>query len=321
MSVYQDRGAWRAEWRGVKRRCKTRTEAKQMETLLKRGFGQTGGSPDAEASKLSEVLTRARKAGQWRGAQELVVLRDVTSFIETVGDLRIDAIATEHLDRWVNETMGSLADRTINRKLSAVSSVLSWAKKRSIIKDKPHIPLRRLPEPHTRWITGPEELRLLHTLTVQGAHDVALSCIVAFDTGLRMGELQRLQAKHVQDGWLHVWQSKNKRTRSIKLTERAGRALVVLLRSPGASREDETSIPSYGRIRTQWAKAKRAMGLEGDKDFVRHTMRHTTATRLVKRGANIRVVQEYLGHSSLQMTQRYAKVARADIAEAAGLLG
>lgn len=46
-----------------------------------------------------------------------------------------------------------------------------------------------------------------------------------------------------------------------------------------------------------------------------HMLRHTAATRLLYRGVNIRIIQEFLGHSSLATTQRYLKVTAQDIKE------
>ena len=48
------------------------------------------------------------------------------------------------------------------------------------------------------------------------------------------------------------------------------------------------------------------MGLDDDKEFVLHCLRHTCASRLVQKGVQIQVVQQWLGHKSIQMTLRYA---------------
>ena len=50
------------------------------------------------------------------------------------------------------------------------------------------------------------------------------------------------------------------------------------------------------------------MGLSQDEDFVFHTLRHTRATRLVELGVNLRVIQQFMGHKSIQTTLRYAHV-------------
>jgi len=48
------------------------------------------------------------------------------------------------------------------------------------------------------------------------------------------------------------------------------------------------------------------MGLEKDNEFCIHALRHTCASRLVNAGVDLYVVKELLGHSSIQITERYA---------------
>ena len=55
-----------------------------------------------------------------------------------------------------------------------------------------------------------------------------------------------------------------------------------------------------------WAWVREEMGLKDDKDFILHALRHTCASRLVNKGIDLYVVKEWLGHSSIQITERYA---------------
>jgi integrase len=57
-----------------------------------------------------------------------------------------------------------------------------------------------------------------------------------------------------------------------------------------------------------WDLAQTAMGLAGDQDFRLHACRHTCATRLLERGENTRVIQRWLGHKRLEITERDAHV-------------
>ena len=64
------------------------------------------------------------------------------------------------------------------------------------------------------------------------------------------------------------------------------------------------------QLRYAWNKAKVAMGLSGDGEFVFHALRHTRATRLVEMGVNLRVIQQFMGHKVIQ-TPRLDSLARA----------
>ena len=50
------------------------------------------------------------------------------------------------------------------------------------------------------------------------------------------------------------------------------------------------------------------LGHADDKEFVPHLCRHTCASRLVQKGVPLKVVQEWMGHKSIQVTLRYAKL-------------
>jgi site-specific recombinase XerD len=62
------------------------------------------------------------------------------------------------------------------------------------------------------------------------------------------------------------------------------------------------------------------MKLEMDSEFVIHSLRHTCASRLVIAGIDLYVVKEWLGHSSIQITERYAHLNPAKLVQAVEVL-
>ena len=68
----------------------------------------------------------------------------------------------------------------------------------------------------------------------------------------------------------------------------------------------------------QWVRAE--MGLMRDKEFVIHALRHTCASRLVNGGVDLYVVKEWLGHSSIQITERYAHLNPTKLVQAVEVL-
>jgi site-specific recombinase XerD len=73
-------------------------------------------------------------------------------------------------------------------------------------------------------------------------------------------------------------------------------------------------------FRTVWNEAKAEVGLAADDQVVPHILRHTCASRLVQNGVDIRRVQTWLGHQTLQMTLRYAHLATNDLDSCVGAL-
>ena len=129
------------------------------------------------------------------------------------------------------------------------------------------------------------------------------------DTGARLGEATGLHWNDVHDGTATFWLTKSGRSRTVPLTERVREIL--------RSMEREKSGP-FGKIkqyqfRAVWHEAKGAIGLGTDMELVPHCLRHTCASRLVRGGVDIRRVQMWLGHQTLQMTMRYSHLATHDL--------
>jgi integrase len=67
------------------------------------------------------------------------------------------------------------------------------------------------------------------------------------------------------------------------------------------------------QFRAVWNSAKDEVGLGSDPQVVPHILRHTCASRLVQGGIDMRRIQMWLGHQTLQMTMRYAHLATNDL--------
>jgi integrase len=76
----------------------------------------------------------------------------------------------------------------------------------------------------------------------------------------------------------------------------------------------------YNTFQKDWAAARRSSGLADDRQVVPHTLRHTFASRLIQKGVDIVRVQQWLGHSSLHLTLRYAHLAPSDLFDIAAIL-
>jgi integrase len=114
----------------------------------------------------------------------------------------------------------------------------------------------------------------------------------------------------VKDGFLHLRaeQTKTAWPRSVPLTERAAEILARF----------GLATVTRGRVRSRWEKAVR--DLELPQGTVFRSLRHATATRLIEKGVNLGVVQEYLGHNSIATTIGYTHPDKNTLAEAAKAL-
>jgi integrase len=125
------------------------------------------------------------------------------------------------------------------------------------------------------------------------------------DTGCRLGEaLDNLRWSNVflEDKMFLLEDTKAGNDVFKPLTTRAAIQLSM-------EKADDHPAPFSGITKWHymeaWKYAKAQAGLADDKSLVRHSLRHTTASRLVQRGANTSVVAEILGHKSVSTTARY----------------
>jgi integrase/recombinase XerC len=212
---------------------------------------------------------------------------------------------------------------TIARKLSALRSFFRFLMKRGAIERNPAetvlTPKRGRPVP--KYLSVDETFRLLDG--VKGESVLALRnraiLEMLYSAGLRVGELVAMDVQDVdfQGAWVRVVGKGNKERLS-PVGNNALRCVRGYLdkRSPGKTMRDRAgealflnrqggrlSARSVGRLLD---KVIRQLGLT--RPITPHGLRHTFATHMLDAGADLRVVQELLGHASLTTTQRYTHV-------------
>jgi integrase len=140
----------------------------------------------------------------------------------------------------------------------------------------------------------------------------------AYSLGLRLEEALHLQVGDIdsQRMMVHVRRGKGAKDRYVPLP---GRTLTVLREYWATHRHPEWLFPARGRDGQQTATAdgpmtrssvQKAMSrvvqeLEFKKTISIHSLRHSYATHLLEAGVNLRLIQHYLGHSSLLSTMVY----------------
>jgi integrase len=229
---------------------------------------------------------------------------------------RLDDVDTQAVDRLIQGLKASgKSDATINRYLSALRTFLIWAKSRKYrtipVKDEIEFAWRHESEGRIRWITAEEEAELERFLTGRGkpqATAVWHLIKIAIETGCRRDELQTAELGQINGTRLHLWKTKTDTPRTVPMTEETTQMLRDLLRTG--------SMPTQRSLRSWWDRARVAMGLADDAEFVFHITRHTCATRLVDAGVNVFVIKEWMGHKVIATTLRYAHVKPQNLEEA-----
>jgi len=166
----------------------------------------------------------------------------------------------------------------------------------------PTIPLYKEEEGRIRWLSYEEERRILAKVSNP---DLKLFYILLAETGMRLSEGFNLLWKDVEEDLIYIWGSgsKSKKTRSIPLSKRAKRALLTLQISGSNGKVLKGVSKSWTGM--AFREAKKSAGFLEDDTISVHTLRHTCATRLVNGNVNVRVIQDWLGHSDIKTTLKY----------------
>lgn len=220
------------------------------------------------------------------------------------------------------------AQATIARKLASLRSFFRYGQREGWCQTNPAKPLRnpRKPRRLPHFLASEDLNRLLTSPpahSAMGQRDRAI-LETLYSAGLRVSELVGLDDNDLDlaQGLIHV-RGKGRRERLAPLGSFAHKALrawlAVRLVDPAANRGARTPVFTnrFGRRLTTRSvgrlleKYLRQTGL--DSRTTPHTLRHSFATHLLDRGADIRSVQELLGHKSLATTQIYTHVSTATL--------
>ena len=230
------------------------------------------------------------------------------------------------------------ARATIARRVGGIRTFYRWAVASGHVQDDPSILLGRpkvvnrlptvlRPAEAARLAEAPEEPDETDPLE----HAIALRDRAALEllygSGLRVGEVAGLSIDRVQVGSRRVLVlGKGAKERDVPISEYAADALEAYLRegrsriAPEGSRHlffNRRRKPFSERDIRSMVHRYGATLLPGRR-VTPHTLRHSFATHLLEGGADIRAVQELLGHASVATTQRYTHVSRRRLFDAYG---
>jgi integrase/recombinase XerC len=230
---------------------------------------------------------------------------------------------------------GRLSNRSLSRHLSTLRAFFRWACREGLVEKNPArgLPAPRVARTLPRAMTLPATEQLLAADDETGAlpeRELALFELL-YATGLRVSEAAGLDLEDVDFASRLVRVTgKGRKERIVPFGEPAEAALSDYLPSRAAvlaahpdARDAELGEPLFvnargGRLTTRsmarlLKRRLRAAGLPAN--LSPHALRHTFATHLLQAGADLRAIQELLGHASLSTTQKYTHLDAARLAE------
>lgn len=218
-----------------------------------------------------------------------------------------------------------------NALLSVVKGFMHFLQERDYIARDPSldIPYAKLPKTLPRGILTTTEARRIivapDTGSAVGYRDRTIMEVL-YTTGIRKQELNNLSLNDVDyhDGFLRIDQGKGRKDRIVPLGRIACRYLENYIKSvrPELIRDPFNNalfLSTRGNRLSKniiWEMVKKyAKKAKIRKNISPHTFRHTCATAMLRNRADIRAVQELLGHESLNTTQIYTRVTIGDLKE------
>jgi integrase/recombinase XerD len=245
---------------------------------------------------------------------------DVRLFFQFCGDCDIRNINREHIAAWVEFLLMQSYERaSIRRKLVALNVFFSFLVREKILPTNVISDIflpkmgRKIPD-----ILSLGEIEKILTIpdrtTPKGLRDYAMLTLM-YAAGLRISELcsLELQALDLENNFLKIM-GKGGKERTVPIGNRARDALrsYLSLARPHFIRRNTGSaifLTNRGRsisTKTFWRNLKIYSQLAGmEKNTKPHMLRHSFATHLLENGADLRVIQEMLGHENISTTEIY----------------
>lgn len=302
----------------------TKREAKQVEAIEKHKLmNEAIMSPQERAARmlLLDAIDAVYEAKWKHGKDAYRSFNRAKNMTALTGNIPLGSINEDVVACLIQKLEKKLVvTGTINRYLAALKTILKHHKQ-----PVDHIKLRKERKGRIRTLSKKEEKAAVDLLR-NTAHSkrrhfylgVADLVEVLVDTGMRLNEALTLMYDDVNfnTNLITIWVNKGDRPRSIPMTKRV-RSIMEARKVSGA--EKPFNLKDY-QAENAWRWVRKEMKLDADKEFIIHALRHTCASRLVNKGIDLYVVKEWLGHSSIQVTERYAHLAPQKLAHAATVL-
>lgn len=272
-----------------------------------------------EGKRLKYILRRACHT-IWHGSRnERNCVSNTEEIIEFFGpDNQPDAITSAAVSEFILYLRDFRRNKpgTINRKLATLNRLVKFLRDEDAILRLPTVRRLREQESRIRFLSLSEEKRLFSELKGKSGAHAAFAAFLLY-TGARFGEARSVTWDDIAADRVTFWNTKSRHARTIPLVKQARQA-IAKIRKFGWDEPFKHINPAG--FRSDWQKAVRAAGFERDRHLVPHVLRHTCASRLVQGNADILRVKDWLGHSSVVLTMRYAHLAPHDLFDIAPIL-
>jgi integrase/recombinase XerD len=238
-------------------------------------------------------------------------------FIQRRGRAHLEQITRQDIEAWVeHEQDRGMKASTVKMRLGMLKAFARFLMERDVL--PPELLSKRMmikvPDGLPRAM-DPDDVRQLLAV-LENVRDRAM-ILILLRTGMRVGELLNtiVEDVHLKERRIEIYEARKTRVgRVVYLSDDALKALKAWLnvRKPDrtylfyAQGKDRHGI-TYAAVRAVFVKTLKKAGLS-HKEYTLHCLRHTCASELLNAGMRLECVQQLLGHSTVEMTRRYARL-------------
>ncbi len=253
--------------------------------------------------------------------------RDLVLFIDFVESLSIndfDNITRSIINQFIRDIrQKGYAPTSVTRKIASLRGWFKWMVSNELINHDPTVSLEQPKiSKHLPKVLSINEINTILSKNLSGIEKAIFELLYA--SGLRVSELVNLNLTNINfvQGYLKCM-GKGSKERLVPLGDEAKKAINDYLKEKDIAINKSTSknIPLFtdklnNRIsRQEIYKIVKGLGDHIGKHITPHTLRHSFATHMLENGADLRVVQELLGHSDVSTTQLYTHISKKRLKE------
>jgi integrase/recombinase XerC len=253
---------------------------------------------------------------------------DIDDFVSFVEKGSYDVVDHHAIRAYIVSIYKGLKKSSLSRKVSSIKSFFRFLKKKGYIEENTALVIKnpRVEKHLPKFYTIDEMFHFLDYLPRDGWLNLRNRAIfeLMYSTGMRAQETLNLDMEdiHMDGMWVHA-KGKGGKERVLPFGDKAKQAIVEYLESRDKARKASSKGPvfvnsrgyrlSYGGLLKIMKKHQLHVHLF--KDLALHGVRHSFATHLLDNGADLRTIQELLGHSKLSTTQKYTHVSMEKLME------
>ena len=244
---------------------------------------------------------------------------DIKQYLKYLNDINKKYYETEEYVKYLNKN--KYAKSSINRKIASINKFYEWCQERNYLKETKYKKIKyikqekKLPD----ILTSNYINKLLNSLPTENPKNLRDRTIIEllYSSGLRVSELTNLRINDIKNNGSIKVLGKGNKTRILPMTNEAFKLIDSWITNSRSFYENEKSSDYlFIGVRGSKISAREVQRIVRSKlGTFPHSIRHSFATHLLDGGADLRVVQEMLGHSDPSTTQIYTHVSKKKLKE------